>query len=117
MKQKQIIEAYKTIQKYEKEQMPLNVSYKFFKIKKLLSEQWEFQLEKEQEIFDRYKPEFKDNVFTFVDEEEKNKFAKEIKELSELEIDLDFDKIKIDFQDLKLSVDDVEALDPFVNFE
>lgn len=118
MKQEKYISAYKVIQKYENEKLPLDISYGLFKVKKILQDQWDFEVTKEQEIFDRYKPSVNDDgSFSFETTEDQIGFAKELSDLLSMKVDQDFDKVKIDFGDrVELSLTDIEALDDFIEF-
>ena len=118
MKQEKYISAYKVIQKYENEKLPLDISYGLFKVKKILQDQWDFEVAKEQEIFDHYKPSVNDDgSFKFETTEDQIGFAKELSDLLSMKVDQDFDKVKIDFGDrVELSLTDIEALDDFIEF-
>ena len=73
MKQKDYINAYKVIQKYQDKELSLDVSYGLFKVKKLLQPQWDFQLERESAIFTKYSPEQnEEGNLKFKDEESKS---------------------------------------------
>ena len=117
MKQHQFVSAYKVLQKLEQKELPLDISYKFFKLKQSLSEQWEFQLEREKAIIDKYKPVFNETQLDFESEEAQAGFTKEISELADMDVFTDENKVKIDFNNrIELSISDIEALDPFVQF-
>ena len=119
MKQSDIIKAYKTIQKYEHEKLPLNTSYALYRIKKQLEDQWNFQVERETTIFEKYKPEIKENGnFIFKTPEDTQNFAKDIQELADMDIDIDIRKSTISFEDnVQMSVEDISALEEFVIFK
>ena len=120
MKQQQILNAYKVIQKYSNDKLPLDISYAFFKLKKALQEQWEFELERERKIFDKYHPtQEEDGQLKFDNDEDMKNFSKELTELLDMEVDMyDFSKIKVDFGGrLDMPVVDIEALDDFITFE
>lgn len=118
MKQQQIVNAYKVIKKYENDKLPLDISYAFFKLKKKLQEQWDFEVEREKTIFDKYKPEQKqDGNITFSSKEDEEGFEKEIAELLNMESDWDDEKIKVNFDGrIDMPVVDIEALDDFITF-
>lgn len=118
MKQQEYVNAYKVIQKYEEEKLPLDIAYGLFKVKKLLQDQWDFEVAKEQEIFERYKPKTSETgMFTFASDEDQKHFTEEFTELLGMEIDNQFDKVKIDFGDrIEMSVADIEMLSGFVEF-
>lgn len=119
MKQSTIINAYKVIQKHRQDQLPLDVSLAFFKVKKMLDDQWEFQLEKENELIEKYHPTRKENGdLVFDPPENMDKFIEEINAIGDLDIDLDYKKVDAKFGNkIELSVDEIEALEEFMNFE
>ena len=118
MKQQQIVNAYKVIKKYENDKLPLDISYGFFKLKKLLQAQWDFEIEREKAIFDKYNPtQREDNNLAFASEEDQNNFSKDLTELLNMDVDWDEDKIVINFDGrLDMPLGDIEALDDFVTF-
>lgn len=117
MKQIKIINAYKVIQKYEQKELPLDIAYAFFKLKKELADQWNFQIEREQAIYDKYSPKNEDGKLIFDSSESQRKFSEELGELLSMDVDWFEDKIKVDIGDrLMLSVADIEALDDFMTF-
>jgi len=119
MKQQNVVSAYKTILRFEKEELPLDISLAFFRLKKALSDQWEFQIKEEEKIFEKYPSKQDENGnLVFNDAETKAKFAEAFAELADLEVLEDFEKIPISIGDrMKLSIADVEALDNFIEFE
>ena len=118
MKQQNIVNAYKVIKKYENEKLPLDISYGFFKLKKLLQAQWDFEVEREKALFEKYNPAQDENGnLVFKTEEDKQGFAEEIAELLNMDCDWDEDKVQINFGDrLEMPIVDIEALDDFVTF-
>lgn len=124
MKQKDIIKAYKAIEKYEQKPIPLKASYALFKTKKLIQDQIDFQNKEEREIYKKYKPTpQEDGSLKFDSQEKAVEFAKEfdakIKEIIDIDVDLgEFKKFKIPVdQIIDISVEDIEALEPFIDFE
>lgn len=123
MKQKDIIKAFHALQKYEEKDLPIRISYSLFKVKKLIEDQVEFQLNAEQEIFQKYKPTSnEDGSLKFESEEQAREFAQEfsnkIDEIGEIEVELDLKnkpKISLD-QIVDMSIEDIEALEPFIEF-
>lgn len=123
MKQKDIVKAYHTIMKHEKDDLPLKVSYGLYRVKNIIKEQIEFQNGKEREIFMKYKPKTNDDgSFKFESAEQAEEFAKEfdskITEVTEMDVDLgEFKKPRIPIDQLvDVSVEDIEALEPFIEF-
>lgn len=118
MKQQEYVNAYKVIQKYGEEKLPLDIAYGFFQVKKLLQDQWDFEVAREQEIFARYNPTTSETgMFTFKSEEDQKAFTQDFAELLDMEVDKEFEKIKINFGDrIEMSVADIEMLSGFVEF-
>lgn len=123
MKQKQIIQACKVLERLYDNKLPLSVSYKLYKLRNMLQEQWEFQQEKESELFKKYDVGVDpDGTLVFESDEAQEEFKKEftemINELAELDVDFgDFKKTILHFDDgLDLSMSDIDALSEFVDF-
>ena len=118
MKQQEYVNAYKVIQKYGEEKLPLDIAYGFFKVKKLLQDQWDFEIAREHEIYDRYKPKTSETgMFTFKSDEDQKLFTQEFAELLDMDVNKEFEKVKIDFGNrIEMSVEDIEMLSGFVEF-
>ena len=122
VKQGSVIRAYKVISKLNENPLPLKTAHAFFLVKKELVPHFEFQSDKEKEIYDKYSPVPTENGgLDFGSAEKAQEFTKEfnklIDEMQELEVDIDFIKPEVRLEDdIKLTIEDVEALEPFVNF-
>ncbi len=123
MKQSKIIRAYKTLNKLAEEKLPLPVSHKLWTLSRVLLPHWDFQMEKEAEVFQKYGPKYNDDgSVDFGSEENAKAFREEydklVSELSELDVDLgDFKKVVLHLDDkLDISIGDIEALSDFVDF-
>lgn len=124
MKHSDIIKAYAALGRLSNTEIPLSISYKLFKIRKLLKPQWDFQNERVDAILSRYETKCQaDGSLKFKNVKEAQKCAgeldKTIKEINDMEIDLaDMKKpiIKLD-SDIRISMEDIEALSDFVIFE
>ena len=124
MKQSTIIKAYKVLNKLYGEDLPLPVSYKLYRLRSQLAPQWNFQNEKEREIFTKYSPSINtDGTLSFKDDNERDAFTKEFTELCNTMAELDADigevkKFAIKLSDgISLSMEDIEALQDFIDFE
>ena len=124
MKQSTIIKAYKVLNKLYGEDLPLPVSYKLYKLRNLLAPQWNFQNEKERDVFDKYHPIVNsDGTLHFDNDESRTAFTKEYTELCNTMADLDADigevnKFTVKLSDgIKLSMEDIDALQDFIDFE
>lgn len=99
----QLLNAAHGFQKLVRENLPLRTSYKLSKMVRRVNEELDFFRAKEAEL--REKHEYKIP-------------AKEYEELLNLEIDWTEDKIEIPLDDhIILSVADIEALTPYVEFK
>jgi len=119
MKQQQVVNAYKVIQKYQNEKLPLNVSLGLFKLKQALQPVWDFQVHEEQKIFDRYHPTQQEgsDSFQFSNDEDEQNFVQELGELLNMEADYCKEKFKIDFGDqINMPISDIEVLNDFIEF-
>lgn len=124
MKHSDIIKAYAALGRLSSTEIPLSISYKLFKLRKLLKPQWDFQNERVDAILSRYETKCQmDGSLKFKNAKEAQKCAgeldKTIEEINDMEIDLaDIKKpiIKLD-SDIRISMEDIEALSDFVIFE
>lgn len=117
--QGKIVKAYKTIAKLSSGNMPLPVSYSLFKLKKVLANHFEFQIEKERELFAKYIPtQQADGSFTFASKADEQDFFNQITEISKLAVEVDCPVVTIPLNsDIALSIEDMESMDGFVLFE
>ena len=124
MKQKDIVIAYKAITNFNqneknKKNASVRTTHDLFIIKKLLEPHWQYQSELERDIFQETEAKMLENGdIEFKSQEQKDKFFEKLNEVSNLDIDLgDFTKVKIKLdEDINIPMDDMEALDPFVEF-
>ena len=119
MKQIKYVLAYKVIDKIKNnDSVPSDLSYTFFRIRKILQPQWDFQLEEETKIFNKYNPKNTGNgTFKFDNPDDAPKFAEEIENLSNIEVEDSFDKVQFKPDDrINLSIEDLEVLEPFVEY-
>lgn len=122
MKQYEIIKAYKAIENIQHKKASLKVSYAFFKIKKLLQPQYDFQLEQEKAVYSQFEYTVgEDGRLNFGSQEKaaefSNTLSQRLAELEDLDIDLEFTKPVINTNEsIEMSVDDIVALEPFIEF-
>lgn len=123
MKHSEVINAYIVLERLSSGEMPLSVSYKLFKTKKLLQPQWDFQKERIDTIMNRYAPQkLMDGSVKFRNKKEGEKCASELNEMiNEIgNMDVEFADLKkptISLNtDINLSIDDIDALSPFIDF-
>lgn len=120
-KQEQVIGAYKALSNLSEAPLNLRTSYQIYRLLKKLQPYYDFQVNKEKELFQKYQPQFAEGGnFKFKTEDDAKEFSETMKELWETEIDdLDFKPvlIRIDQEDIHISVKDIKALQDFVIFE
>jgi len=117
MKQFKVIKAYKALTKLGQQDLPIKLAFDLFKIKQALQPQWDFQLDEEKKMTDSAKVNA-DGSITFESQEAAAAFRQRLKELSDIDVDLKVKpvQIPISIPGLTLSMDDVDALDCFVQF-
>ena len=121
MKQGKIIAAYNTIENLRKQDVryPSTVSMALFRTKKALEAQYEFQSEEEKKLVEELNPTQEDNgTLKFASEEDAQKFVNRMREINDIDVDLDYTKQKIKLRDeFGLTLDEIETLDPFIEFD
>ena len=117
MKQFKVIKAYKALTKLGQQDLPIKLAFDLFKIKQALQPQWDFQLDEEKKMTDSAQVNA-DGSITFETQEAAAAFWQRLKELSDIDVDLKVKpvQIPISIPGLTLSMDDVDALDCFVQF-
>lgn len=123
MKQSKIIRAYKTLSKISQDKLPLAVSHKLWTLSRILQPHWDFQTEKEADVFRKYDPKYnEDGTMDFGSEERakecRAEYEQVVTEIADLDVDLgDFKKVVLHLDDkLDISIGDIEALSDFVEF-
>ena len=119
MKQGKMIEAYKTLESIKGNKLSTVTAMRLFKLKKALLPAYEFQLERERLIFDKFAPELDNGILKFKSKEDKQDFEAALTELSNAETGTEVEPvhISVDEVSLQLSMEDIEHLDGFVIFE
>ena len=117
MKQFRIIKAYKALIKLGQQDLPIRLAFDLFKIKQALQPQWDFQLDEENKLAASAKVSA-DGSVTFDSPEAAEAFRQKLKELSDIDVDLKITpaRIPLSIPGLTLSMDDIDALDCFVQF-
>lgn len=117
MKQFKIIKVYKALTKLGQQDLPIKLAFDLFKIKQALQPQWDFQVDEENKLSAGaiVKP---DGSVAFDSQEEADAFRQRLIELSSMEVDLKVKPVQvpISIPGLKLSMEDIEALDGIVQF-
>lgn len=118
MKQNNIVKAYNIINTLYTKSMNVKTSLAFYKVRQALQPQYDFQLEQERNIIKETHPTQKENGnLKFENDELQKEFMNKLSELSNLDVDLEFDKVFIDDDTLSLSIEEIEVLSPFIEFE
>lgn len=117
MKQFRIIKAYKALTKLGQQDLPIRLAFDLFKIKQALQPQWDFQLDEENKLTASAKVNA-DGSVTFDTPEAAEMFRQKLKDLSDIDVDLKITpaRIPLSIPGLTLSMDDIDALDCFVQF-
>ncbi len=117
MKQAAIIKAYRAINKLGQQDLPIKLAFDLFKIKQALQPQWDFQVDEENKLAVNAKVNA-DGSVTFDSPEAAEAFRQKLKELSDIDVDLKITpaRIPLSIPGLTLSMDDIDALDCFVQF-
>ena len=121
MKQGEIVAAFKIYERFQNNiSLPNDISYAFFRLGKLIGPHVDFQIERQNQLRDKYHAqEDGKGGYVFSTEEEQKAFTEEINELINMDVDLgEFTKIpfKIDGR-CNLSASELMVLDDFMEFE
>ena len=117
MKQFRIIKAYKALIKLGQQDLPIKLAFDLFKIKQALQPQWDFQVDEENKLTASAKVNH-DGTVSFDSPEAADAFRQKLKDLSDIDVDLKITpaRIPLSIPGLTLSMDDIDALDCFVQF-
>ena len=128
IKQKDGVKAYNVLQKLNMQETSGRVALQIFKAVNALQSVWDFQLQEAKKILDRH-PDFDPNTNSISIEskngdkdlaiEEIKQVDKEILELDNLEVDVEFEPFTIFLSEepLKMSGQDIKDLTGFISFE
>ena len=118
MKQYKIIQAYKATNRIkELVDIPNDVAFTFYKLRKKLQPQWDFQVERETAIQQKYEFSIDGNNIVFKNPEDAKSCTKEMEELANMDIDLNIEKIPLQISDHPLlSVEEMETLEDFLEY-
>lgn len=129
VKQGAVVMAYKALDKIMAQNTTLPVSKKTFDMQRKLQAAWDFQIREEEKIAARHPNVNAASASVQVppnDEEikkermaELDSFVREIEELSEMEADIDIEPFTIymNAEAIRLSGNDIKALQGFIDFE
>ena len=122
MKQEKIYQAYSIIAFLRNSNHTPEAAYKLFKLNRLLKPIYEFQLEQRRDLFKSIKPKkVEGGEITFETAEERKDFEARMKEIGDLEADIEIKPVHIALSKLnpeaKLYPDDFEILDGIIEFD
>lgn len=120
MSQKRVIDAYLVLMKLGAAQQPVKVAYGLYKLRKQLEPTFNFRMEQERLVIERYHGTQDGNTISFADPETAQKARVDLDELNEMEVQIDFEPVSISMEDIagaSQSMNDLEALDGFVVLE
>lgn len=119
MKQLEAVKAYKVLAALGTEKLPVNTAFALFKQKRALQPAYDFQAEQEKAIAERYNATLDDRGYYHADTEEHGKAMRdELTALSNNDCTLEIGCVDVDVpQDFKISMTDLETLEPFINFK
>lgn len=116
MKQAKIIQAYKATEEISKNtNLSLDTLWTFYRLRKALLPHWEFQVEREEALKNKYS-QYADENGTISGEPYKE-YLNEFNELLNLDKDVEFEKVKLVLQEgMGITIQMMESLDDFVEF-
>lgn len=113
MKQGKIIMAIKTLDKLKSQQMALPLSYRIYKLRKELQPHWDWQVEQEMQMMEKYGEPNETGVT--IKQEARADFDSALALIVDTEVEQDWNPVEITMNDnLMISVEDIEALDGFI---
>lgn len=119
MTHKQAVEAYKTIEKLSTQPLPVKAAYALHKLRRTLTPEWDFQMQRERQLLDKLKPSLVEGTkVTFSSAEDATEWRDSMDELNVMEFEYNEEPITVSVgKDARLTLDDIDALDGFVIFE
>lgn len=119
MKQGTIVRACMALTHLMDERMPIRTAYELHRLRRQLAPAWDFQAEREQAMLKEMQPERAgDNGLRFRSVEDARRWAAELAELEQMDVELDFTPVRVAMAEgMTMTPADVGALDGFVIFE
>lgn len=117
MNHKQLINAYVTLTRIGGAQMEVKTAMTLYKVRKTLEPYYQFCVEREEAIMDRYEGRVVDGNVTFSKAENATSAQTELNELYLTEIEDSFVPVEVHADSLKdctMSMSDMEALDGII---
>ena len=120
MTYQQIVNAKQAIDEIGKLHFPIRISYELFKLKKRVEQLFEFEVDQEKKLVEKYGGQIKNNGSILFDSKEITEtFGNEMAELLKTEVEEEFEPVDIDITeagDVSISPELMWKLDGFVNF-
>ena len=119
MKQGKIIQAMKALNTLAAQALPIKTACAIHRMRVALRPAWEFQQEEEEKLLSRLHPMLNSNgSLDFKTPKDAQEFREKLKELADMEADgIAIQPINVaTMEGIKLSANDIEALDGFVSF-
>ena len=118
MKQSRIINAYSITEALSSsESLTTMGKWVLYSVRKTLSPHYEFQMEENKKLIEKYNGKVSENTIQFETPEDATAFQKEFNEIEELEIDMDFKKQEVKLSDIPdITIKQMEALEDFIEF-
>lgn len=117
MKLGDVVSAFEPLQRLSNQGMKLQYAYRFHKMMECLKSEVEFFQKKRQAIFETYGIHTKEDLIE-IPKENQEVASKELKELLEVEVRKNFQKLEIPIsEDIQMTANDVLLLQSFVEFK
>ena len=121
MKQFKINKAYEVLVENKGVKLPGAESRELFMLKKKLQPHVEYEDEQKKVILDKYSPTQDQNGNLDFGSKERaqeflNEFNTEIQKIEDQDVDLEFTKPQVTLANVSFSIEEIEALDDFVEF-
>lgn len=120
MKQSKINKAYQALRRVSEVPISVNKAYEIYTLMKELETPFNFEAEREKKLIEKYgctvKP---DGMIMFDKKEDASSFQLEISELNDMDVDIKFDPVIIEYGDMSgyaISPSDIFSLESFVEF-
>ncbi len=117
--QKQIVKAYISLMHLSGASMPLGTALSLYQLRKKLEGTYQFCAEQEQVIIERYGGNNQNGSISFSDAESVAGAQADLKELNDMEVELDIEPVSVkvdDLHGLEVTLNDIDALNGFVAF-
>lgn len=117
VKQRDVISAYKILNRLNADILPLTISFKIFKLKKALQSQFDWQIEEERKIFEKFNVRQTESGLAPEDPNDTPVVIKQMEELGNADVDVDIDKISIPLvAEIRIAPNEFDVLEKFIEF-